>query len=204
MNQLNTLLGFLRWPLLFAFWACISCLDPHALHAQIKFEKESRIKRADVPQVAVRMIDALEIEEQVRWFREESEKGISYEAKYKHSRHWRSIEFDSTGLFQDAEIEIRERQIPEVIRVSIHDRLEKEFDRYQMRKVQRQLTGPREAVIRGLDSDVLPPGLTVKYEIIVKGRAKGETHLYEYLFSETGEQERKARILQRNTDHLVY
>lgn len=182
----------------------LTFLLPAFSTAQVKFEKESRISRDDVPEIAFLMLDELNLDVRVRWFMEESERGYSYEGKYKLNRVWHSIEFDSTGQFQDAEIEIKEKELPEGTRRRMHADFSAEFDRYRIRKIQRQLSGPREEVLSALDTQALPPAIRVRYEIVVKGKASGETHLYEYLFSRTGEPERKARIILRNTDHLIF
>ena len=189
--------------LFLAFFLNGGIFEP-SLIAQVKFEKETRINRTDVPQNAGHMIELLELDEKVRWFKEKSENGVSYEAKYKRQNRWHSIEFDSIGRFQDAEIDIREREVPEEVRLRIHHHLKMEFDHHRLRKIQRQLTGPEEDIRRALVKEIIPSGLVVKYEIIVKGRSSGETHLYEYLFSDSGELERRARIVLRNTDHLIY
>lgn len=177
---------------------------PFRLEAQVKFEKESRIGAADVPENAIRMLEQLEPGTRVRWFREESERGISFEAKYRHNKSWFSIEFDSTGGFQDVEIEISEKDIPEKTFLRMRESLEMEFDKCALRKIQRQLSGPTEEVLKHLDFPGAGQGVVTRYELIVKGRADRETHLYEILFSHSGEIERNARIIQRNTDHLVY
>jgi len=80
--------------------------------AQYKFEKENRIRKADVPEEASSFVDAMAFDSKVKWFEEIGYDKTSYEAKTKRDGKKFSIEFSAEGVFEDVEIEIETNGIP--------------------------------------------------------------------------------------------
>ncbi len=178
------------------------CISP--LIAQQKFEKEYRIEAADVPLVARQFVDSLDFGRRVRWYREVSQQGESIEAKSKREGQKYSVEFGLSGDLQDVEIEIAWRDLPEALRKNIEQSLKAEFDRFKIRKVQRQFTGKSKDILNQLRQPDGGGDLTTKYELVLKGRKGGETNQFEYTFSADGKLEKRAKMVFRNTDNLEY
>ena len=171
---------------------------------QVKFEKEYRLEAAKVPLPARQFVDSLDFGRRVRWYMETSEKSKSIEAKSKRNCQRFSVEFGLAGELQDVEIEIRWKDLPEVLRETIQQSLDAEFRRFKIKKVQRQLTGEREEILDYLRQRGDGKSLTTRYEIVLKGKKDGEVSEFEYTFSDEGRLEKRAKVVFRNTDNLEY
>lgn len=176
----------------------------HCAHAQQKFEKEYRLKTQEVPSLARQFVDSLDFDRRVKWYMEISQDGKSVEAKSKRNGQRYSIEFDSTGILQDVEIEVRFGTIPEKLRETITQNLDVELDRFRITKTQEQLTGARKDLLTYLKGGPDKTALTTRYEAIVRGTKDGERNEFEYTFSLSGEIEKSSKVVFRNTDNLVY
>ena len=178
---------------------------PAGLSAQLKFEREYRLRPAEVPQAARQFVDSCAFSHKVRWYGEESARGRSVEAKVKRAGRDYSIEFDTLGQIEDVEVEAIWEAVPLSTRSVICNYLASTFERFRIQRVQEQWTADRRGtlieLIRRGETDA---AFTRKYEAIVRGRAEGETHGYELLFSAEGRLERSSRIVYRNTDNLDY
>ena len=83
--------------------------------------------------------------------------------------------------------------------------LDRIYQKKKIIKVQIQITGSNETLIEVIKDTKSDLQLTLKYEILLKGKNKERPfQMIEYLFSEKGEMERESKILLKNTDHLVY
>ncbi len=174
------------------------------LSAQEKFEKESRIRLEEVPAEALLFVDSLKVERRVKWYREESLVGTSFEAKFKHDRSCYSVEFDTLGRVEDIEVEIAWADVPSEIRDPIALRLAMDCTRHKVVKVQEQYTGTTSSLLHILRADGGEQPLRTNYELIVRCRQERSVDLYEYLFSGEGGLLSRAKIVFRNSSHLEY
>lgn len=72
--------------------------------AQEKIERETGVKKDEVPMAAVEfMEDAFEGARKIKWYYEETSGKQSYEAKLKWEGRMNSIEFNANGLVEDIE-----------------------------------------------------------------------------------------------------
>lgn len=172
--------------------------------AQTKFEREYRLKAEEVHTKAVQFIDSCGFTSRIKWYAEESQDGKSVEAKLKQNGIRYSIEFDTLGNLQDAEIDISRNKIPPATLRSIHKELNAIFVRHKLKRIQRQWTGSRKAVLEMIQKGKTPLNVTTKYEIIVKGKGENGVRMYEILFDESGSMEKKLIIEFNNTDNLDY
>ncbi len=174
------------------------------LCAQEKFEKESRMKEQDVPQKAIQFIDSLPIKCKVKWYLEEGLERNSIEAKFKWHKKKYSVEFDTLGVIEDVEIEIKENKVPEKLMESMQSQLQKNCVKHKVSKIQIQYSGSHSALLKQLNSDELVVGVTVNYELIVQCKSTDSTDLFEYVFNDAGELVSTARIIFKNSSHLEY
>lgn len=117
------------------------CTD-HIANGQSKVEREKSIKASEVPASVIEwMKDAYEGPKRIRWVVEESDRGISYEAKLKHQKQWHSVEFSQAGDVEDIEGSVDPRSLDGVLLESIETSLNASFERYRILKLQRQWTG---------------------------------------------------------------
>lgn len=178
------------------------CLLFSTSYAQVKYEKESRLKSSKVPKKAHDFIDVdLEIK-QLKWYKEESFEGGAIEAKFKVDKKKYSVEFDTLGQLEDIEIEIEESEIPELVLKQINKTLSNEYKRFKVLKIQKQLKGKTNSLIgiKSLDSVFYLSG----YEFVIKGFSSDLISLYEYFFDEKGVLISNKKIILNSTEHLEY
>lgn len=176
------------------------------LSAQVKYEKESRVKEKDVPAKALQFIDTLALNKKIKWFKEEGLKANSFEAKFKLDRVRYSIEFDTLGAVEDIEVEKAWKDLNDQLRTVILERLKGDCLKHRIDKVQVQYAGkPSELIaIIALNGKSQNHDVIIQYEIIVKCRQEEEVNLYEYLFSEAGQILSVSKIVFKNSSHLEY
>mgnify|MGYP005819548061 CR=1 FL=1 len=172
--------------------------------SQLKFEKESRLKRADIPTPAIELIESLEIQGKIKWYSEESLTGNSVEAKFRFNKKHYSIEFDTEGNLQDAEITIQVTEIPDKAKETIIKKLESEFDKYSIKKTQVHYPGKNPEILSIIKNPPKETGNTVKYELIVNGKTEKTTIQYEMIFDNNGIFTEQKEIIQKNADNLEF
>jgi len=128
---------------------------------------------------------------------------MTIEAKTKTKKGLYSIEFDKNGALEDLEIGIHFESIPTPVKLKIIDHLTSNFKRHRVKKTQLQYSGNLEDI---RDYLILSKekSITKKYEIVIKAKNESGVHLYEFLFSNTGDFERKSKVVFRNSDNLEY
>lgn len=174
------------------------------LFAQEKFERESRLKRKDVPQKALQFIDSLDIGNKVKWYFEQGLQRSSIEAKFKKDKKKHSVEFDSLGNIEDVEIQVKWKKLPEQLKDSINFHFQKDCDKHKIEKVQIQFTGSIEALFSKIKTSETNLPLTTRYEIIVRCSSSNNINLFEYLFGEDGEVISRSKIIFKNSTNLEF
>ena len=175
-----------------------------ALFGQDKFEKESRIKRKEVPAQALKFIDSLHLKSRVKWYQEEGVDHKSVEAKFRISKARYSVEFDSLGRIEDIEVEVAWGQLELSLRESIENELKPSCLSHKIIKVQRQFTGNEWDLFHLLKSGSMSRQLQIKYEVIVRCKQEKQIDLYEYLFSDSGKTMSISKIVFKSSSHLEY
>lgn len=174
-----------------------------ALCAQEKLEREYRIKKNKVPQKAIAFVNSLQFNSKIKWFGEKSLQGTSIEAKTKVGRSKYSIEFDTLGNLQDVEIQITKKQIPAATLGNIQKKLGADFTKFKFVKIQKQLSGKTDNVRTSVLNKNYA-GVTIKYEIVLKGTLQKKKYLFEYTFTDQGIYEKREKIIFKNSDNLEY
>jgi hypothetical protein len=159
----------------------------------IKYEKEIPIDSHLVPLKARTFIQSLNVET-VNWVKEINFDRRSYEVKALWNKLPASIEFDSTGVFEDVEITIAEKELPAAIRKNIRQALKQNFAQFKFAKIQLQFTGSHDALIKRMAQNDKQAEATIKYEIELYGKIKTAWRMYEYLFDRNGRLEQKREI----------
>jgi len=183
---------------------CFSCLYCNSVFSQVKYEKEYRIKKNEIPKNIKSYLDEITFKNKIKWYKDEGLSKYTYEAKTSHNNLNFSIEFDSLGIIEDVEIEIRWNDIPELVKKSIEFYLDGKYQKKKIIKVQVQYTGEPEYLIDIINDEESKKRLTRKYEIVLKGKENKKFQMMEYLFSNEGKFERKAIIMMKNIDNLEF
>jgi len=180
---------------------------PTLSYAQIKYEKEYGLKLEDVPQKAIDYISELNLDTKIKWYKEEGIDRSTIEAKTKYNSYKYSIEFDSLGVLEDIEMEMKYKNIPDSISSLVDYYFERSFDKKKVCKTQIQYTGDKDDLmtIFTLSPNVRPiKTVTINYEVVAKVKYDGEYQKMEFLFNEQGSMINKAIIVEKNTDILEY
>ena len=176
----------------------------NSLQAQVKFEKEKKIKAKDVPEAALSFIKDCNLDKAVKWYQEKSEKGTSYEAKCTHNQSRHSIEFDKSGHIEDVEIEVNRTQLPIKTLASIENHLSREYDAFKLKKIQKQWTGSAELLKTSIKSSQNHPDIELNYECIALIKSDGLYMAYEFLFSSNGDFKSASEIVKDSRTNLEF
>lgn len=180
----------------------------NTVFAQVKYEKEYRIKPEEVPALALAFTAALDFEKRIHWYKEEGLEATSIEGKIKNRQTGKrySIEFSPDGTFEDVEIEIDWNEVPRLPGDSIYINLTRSFEKFKIEKIQVQFTGVEAAVQQKIRNRSIKPGPEVNthYELITKVKKRKEVYRLELLFNLEGMLIRQDRLVSKNTDNLEY
>ncbi len=170
---------------------------------QKKYEKESRITPQSAPSAAFDFINAIEITSRIKWYAEAGFESKSIEAKFKLENKRHSVEFDTTGIIQDVEIEMKWIELPSQAKDSIHSELSRNCSRFKISKIQIQYSGSQSQLLPFLKGEAASEHLIINYEIIAKCANK-KAELLEYLFNAEGKLLKASKIIFKNSSNLEY
>jgi hypothetical protein len=172
--------------------------------AQYKYEREIRAREKDVPTNALQFVESLDFTRKIRWYKEIGINRVSYEAKTRYNGEKYSIKFSEDGTFEDMEIEMPYKDIPDEAHKPIEEFLLSEFGSYSIEKVQIQFTGNAELIRTNFRDGAGMPAIDIHYEIVISAKLDGSYSLFEYLFSKTGGFVHKARIIEKSINNIIY
>ncbi|MBS0001183.1 MAG: hypothetical protein KFF73_19520 [Cyclobacteriaceae bacterium] len=174
-----------------------------------KQEKEERIRMEDMPRKALEELQPfIEKAGKVRFYHETDGTRHSYECKFQSKGQIYSIEFSEDGKLEDVEVVVGIRELPDKTATAITDYLGENFNRYIIRKIQKQFTsengktGAKEIIekaLEGMDGD-----LKIKYELEVDGKQDRILVSQEILFDHEGSFLQKRKIIRRQVDNMLY
>ncbi len=186
------------------FYSIVLLLAVNCALGQQKFEKETRIKSNTVPQPALDCVDQFSDAKRIKWYREESQDGITLEAKFKMLDTKYSVEFDQTGKLLDLEVLTAFSYLEESVQNSIETYLNKTYNDYQIDKVQVQFSGDTQQVINTVNNETKGEKVVKKLELIVSAKVEGEWVAFEITFDEKGKHLSTLSIVSPNSDHLDF
>ncbi|NQZ75880.1 MAG: hypothetical protein HRT61_07165 [Ekhidna sp.] len=170
-----------------------------------KDERESRIKKQDLPTAIISLLDPyLSKSKHIRFYKEEDGKSITFEVKLTWNKKRYSIEFDTLGVLQDVEVVIKEREIDQNTLIAIKNHLSS-FSKYRIIKIQKQYSSKLENSRKLLDSIFSKEAAdTIRFEVEVSVKENGNWQGYEILYSERGAMLLKRKIISRSSDFILY
>jgi hypothetical protein len=175
-----------------------------SLSAQIKSEREYRIKRSEVPEEAREWLnDTFEAFKWIKWYKQIENEEESFEAKFRYKRSKFSVNFSTQGRVIDVEFIIQNNDIPEKTRNTISQYLESNFNKHRILKIQQQLLGLPDDLEDYFDEDERE-GITKNYEIEFHGVTETQNELWEGLFDEDGNLILLQQIEQEPTFNLEF
>lgn len=186
----------------FLFFFIFSVIALPAFSQMNKIERELKVKPHLVPENARSFIEA-SYKGKVKWYQEYNQTGMYFEAKFKREGENLSVKFDSTGAVYDVEelFQFSSAEFP--AKAQIKTMLTDRFIRYRIWKAQRQWTGDpgklKKIISGDSDLDIKP-----KFELVVRGRKKGDVAYYELVFSNSGELLTEKRFAGEHLNNLIY
>ncbi|GAA0729319.1 hypothetical protein GCM10009430_39400 [Aquimarina litoralis] len=175
-----------------------------SVNAQNKIEKEYRIKPSQVPKEALDFIKKCPFKKKIKWYIEESQNGKSIEAKTFYQKRKYSIEFTSEGEPEDIEIKIPFSELSIDLKKTIQSSLDSIFAKSKIKKTQVQWVSDRATLISLINKKNVKAAYATNYELIVKGKKEKHSHYYELLYSNDGVLLKMLRVVNDNTDNLLY
>lgn len=185
------------------FLLCI--LFAFSIQAQVKYEREHRIKKSQFPDEALSLIDSkLEGAKRLKFYKEIDSLKISYEAKFKKKKLWYSIEFSEEGKLEDIEITINVVDIPNETYQTITNYMKENFRSYSVKKIQQQYVtnGDDDKTLKDAFQNLLISSLN--YEIMITGKKENSYQEFEILFDAEGNYKSIRESLPPNYDHVLY
>jgi hypothetical protein len=184
-----------------ACFLLILLIFPIFIFSQIKIEKETKVKKKDVPLISQTFIDSCQFH-QVKWYKEVSQRGKSYEAKGMRNDHLYSIEFDCYGNIQDVEITIAASELKPAVHDMIQKELTKKFTKFKIKKIQIQWLGRASTLRTLVKTGESPDEYCVNYELIIRGKKEGPKRYYEALFDHKGNLINILQLVKHPTKNL--
>jgi len=175
--------------------------------AQVKVERQHRIKKNQFPQVAHEFIkEKLKDVKNIRFYKETDTSKVSYEAKFKKDKLFYGLGFDEYGKLQDIVIIINILDIPKQTWTNITLVLKEKFSKYKVRQMQQRypVTSNQniDITLKNAFQNLMIP--SINYELLVSGKIDDERMDYELLFSANGDFVRMKESLPANYDHVLY
>ncbi|MBU3028138.1 hypothetical protein [Zobellia galactanivorans] len=177
------------------------------LFAQVKSEREHRIRKSQFPEKALMGIEEkLENARQIRFYKEIDSNEVSYKVKFKKDRLRYGIKFNNDSNIEDIEFEIKPVDIPNDSYSQIIAYLENNFEKYRVQKIQQQYLTEGNDIDQSLKDafqNLMLPSITYKFS--VKGRKNGkDVEKFEIIFNAEGKLELIKKALPPNYDHILY
>jgi hypothetical protein len=138
----------------------------------LKQEIETSIQKHDMPESALVFLEStLREADDIRYYKESDGLDVSYEVKFRLNGNQWSVEFDSSGAFEDAEQLVKLDMLSSEWQLKLRTHLDSRFNSWTATRVQLQfLTWPAD-----LDH---PAGI----ELIVEGQNSSEIGVFEFGF----------------------
>lgn len=177
----------------------------NTLLAQVKHEREFRIKKKEFPSAAHDLLkDKVVAAKKLKYYKEIDSLKISYEAKFRKDKLWYSIEFNEEGVLEDIEISIKAIDVPNETYKAIQNYLSTNFISFKIKKIQQQYTAKDsiDATFKNAFQNLMLP--SVNYELVVDAKKERGYEQFEILFNAEGTFLKIRKSLPPNYDHVLY
>ncbi len=182
---------------------------PARAQQDIKQERETSIRRADMPERALSLLSpTLESARRIHYYHQSDGQDVGFEVKFKWQKSTFSVAFDSAGRLIDVEILKKFHYLPPSVQQAIGSYLDQHYDRWRITRSQVQYAHPagadRAAAVLDEAMKQHKEAALLRYELEVDGRREGELLSHELLFDQTGQLIRQRTIIRRQVDNIIY
>ncbi|WP_298489194.1 hypothetical protein [uncultured Maribacter sp.] len=190
----------------YKFLLVIVFFSAFKIQAQLKYEREFRIKKSQFPTSALQLVEEkLTGAKNIKFYKEIDSSVAIYNVKFKKERLWYSLEFTKEGILKDIEVKIKNIDIPEESYERILQFLKQSFTSYKIKEIQQQyvvLNNEKEILKIGFQNLITPD---INYKLLVKGKkeTRGKKQ-YKVLYNSEGKNISIKETLPPNYDHTLY
>ena len=175
--------------------------------AQIKLEREHRIKKSQFPENGrLFMKTKIGPVKKLRYYKEIDSSTIHYTSKFKKDRLRYGVHFSEDGQFQMVDITVKKIDIPQDSWQNMTTFLEQHFTKFRIKKILQQYKvtkdQPEAATLKKAFQNLILPDMT--YMLWAKGKTDDKCQEYKILFDAEGNLEQLRRALPPNYDHILY
>lgn len=163
-----------------------------------QYSEESEVTASRIPQIIKKQIQPNFPKEDVRWFLEYQNDGISYYARFNVQKQLLSIKFNSEGSYYDVEVPTKWKDLHSSTQESFNTYFEENFEKYKIRKIYLQYKQqlPEVASYFYNFTPELTPSYVLEYIVKDQGRI-----LYLGEFNTTGEFISKQKLTIPEADY---
>lgn len=187
--------------LLTLFFFCANILS-----AQLKYEKEFRIRKSQFPEKALLLVlENVTQAKKLKFYKEINASEISFDAKFKKDRLWYNIQFSEDGVLENITLKINSIDIPEESYKQMTDYLKNTFNTYKIKNIQQQyLVDKKDSeILKIAFQNLITPN--IKYELTIQGKKnKKNSEEFQVLFDSDGKCIASKKSLPPNYDHILY
>lgn len=178
-----------------------------SLSAQVKYEREFRIKKSQFPQESLEIAEPyLDGVRKLRFYKEIDSSRQQYKIKFKRDRLQYGVEFSAGDVLEEIEVGITEVDIPDISLQAMKQYLKEHFSKYKIRKIYQQYPGKAFAstaeTFRNAYQNLILP--EIRYELIVQAKMADGNMDFEVLFDAAGTFIKQRKSLPPNYDHVLY
>lgn len=173
------------------------------LSAQVKYEREVRLRPTEIPVRAFDFSDELSFEYAYRWYRNLNQADTTYEMRTRHLKTNYCVVFNSNGTVECVKKEISWKKIPRKSQDSISAFLSKTYRRHKVHRVQEQISGSNRDLIEALEGKGRS-AIKSDYVLQIKANDGVSFKKIEFLFSADGSILGKTIINERDKANLEY
>jgi len=170
--------------------------------AQVKHEKETRIKSTELPSNVTILLPQITLHaKRIKYYREFDGSKHSFELKLKRNGIHYSIEFNQEGILEDIELLVSISELP----LAVVKAVESQFQRYKLTRIQKQFTHTKGSDPKKTLQNVFDGKMSVSaYEIVVAGKTNLGYKQVEFLFDTNGKILNKRPIIIRGYDNIMF
>ncbi|MGS2725456.1 hypothetical protein ACU8DI_02525 [Psychroserpens sp. BH13MA-6] len=175
--------------------------------SQTKNEKEARIEMNAFPEYSKTVISQTpKNAKRQRFYYETDGDKTSYESKFKYNGHWHSVEFNQSGILEDVEIQIKQKEVPIKIFQHIETYFKTHSDKYDIVKIQEQYVFQPQDSLSEFIEDIYYDinKLSPNYEMIVALKKNKSWKLQEVTFDAHGNFIRTRNLVPESYEYIMY
>lgn len=168
--------------------------------AQIRPEREHRIKRSQFPMVATGTVP--QEAKNIKYYKEVDSSNTTYILKFRLKKMDYHLDLDKLGQIQQIGFKVKEVDIPQDTYAQIGSFLEDRFHKAKIRRILQYYPGDSDKVLKNAYQNLILP--TNTYQLLFRGTQGKERKEYLAIFDAEGNIMDIREALPQNLDRILY